>query len=367
MTANPYLFVVCQRGAEHALKNEIARRWPDFRFSYSRPGFVTFRLPEDAERSADFDLRSTFARAYGFSLGRVVGQRADVLASELWSAVKDRRVDHLHVWQRDMRLPGDRGFEPGISLLASEAANILVDRRPIRTDAMPHVPVNRRARVGQAILDCVIVEPNEWWLGHHVAGSMPSRYPGGVCVIDPQADTVSRAFWKMTEALNWSQLPVEKGDRCVEMGSAPGGSCQALLARGLRVIGVDPADMDESILEHPNFTHLPMRAADVKRREWSGVRWLSVDTNVAPNHTLDTVESLVADSRVHIRGMLLTLKFPDWQVAEQIPAFLDRIRSWGYRYVRARQLAFHRHEICVAAMRVRSMRRRPPWKQRLKG
>jgi len=56
--------------------------------------------------------------------------------------------------------------------------------------------------------------------------------------------------------------------------------------------------------------------------------------------------------------MLLTLKLPDWQLAERIPEYLDRIRSWDYRYVRARQLAFNRHEICVAPSAPIDARRR---------
>ena len=56
-----FIFTVCQIGTESALKDEIAREWPDFRFSYSRPGFVTFKLPEGFCVSNDFDLfRMTF-------------------------------------------------------------------------------------------------------------------------------------------------------------------------------------------------------------------------------------------------------------------------------------------------------------------
>jgi 23S rRNA (cytidine2498-2'-O)-methyltransferase len=360
------LLSVCQRGVEAALKHEIAQQWPAFRFSYSRPGFVTFRLPDETSWAEDLDLRSVFARTYALSLGKVSGQHAERMVEEAWDLVGDIPLDHLHVWQRDARLPGERGFDPGITPLAQEIANVLATRRPTQPAKTPSLAINRRARVGQSVLDCVMVEPGEWWLGHHLAGAMPSRYPGGVCVTDPPLDVISRANWKMHEALNWSQLPIQKGDRFVELGSAPGGSSQALLSRGLRVMGIDPADMDEAVLSHPNFSHLRMRAADVPRQALSGVRWLSIDTNVAPRHTLDAVEALVTHAKVHIRGMLLTLKFSDWSLAAEIPCYLDRIRSWGYRYVRARQLAFNRREICVAAMRMRSMRRRPPWKQRLR-
>jgi 23S rRNA (cytidine2498-2'-O)-methyltransferase len=73
--------------------------------------------------------------------------------------------------------------------------------------------------------------------------------------------------------------------------------------------------------------------------------------NVAPRYTLDTVEAIVTHREVNIRGLLLTLKLLDWDLAERIPEYLERIRSWGYAQVRARQLAHNRQEICVTALR----------------
>jgi 23S rRNA (cytidine2498-2'-O)-methyltransferase len=170
--------------------------------------------------------------------------------------------------------------------------------------------------------------------------------------------TISRAYHKMQEALLWSQLPVSAGELCVEIGCAPGGSAQALLDRGLRVIGIDPAAVDERLRAHPHFVHVQKRASDVKRRDFARARWLVADSNVAPQTTLDVVEAIVTHRDVHLRGLLLTLKLLDWTFVEQIPEYLDRIRSWGYRDVRARQLAANRREFCVAATRSRQQRRR---------
>jgi hypothetical protein len=38
-------------------------------------------------------------------------------------------------------------------------------------------------------------------------------------------------------------------------------------------------------------------------------------------------------------------------MAEQIPEYLFRIRTWGYKDLHARQLQHNRQEICVAAAR----------------
>jgi 23S rRNA (cytidine2498-2'-O)-methyltransferase len=79
--------------------------------------------------------------------------------------------------------------------------------------------------------------------------------------------------------------------------------------------------------------------------------------NVAPTFTLDAVEAVVKHPGISIRGMLLTLKLPDLALVEELPKFVERVRSWGYRDVRLRQLAFNRQEICLAALRSRGQRR----------
>jgi len=269
-----------------------------------------------------------------------------------------RHFKHLHVWQRDAAMPGERGFEPGLTDLAREVGARIAAQQPRLEPTTKPLSVNLLVRSGDPVLDCVLVAPDQWWIGYHVARALPSRWPGGVPKIDLPAHAVSRAYLKMQEALLWSGLPTVPGERCVEIGASPGGSCQALLDRGLVVAGIDPAKMHDDVLAHPNFTHVRARGADLKRREFRGIKWLMVDSNVAPQHTLDTVEHIVTNRQVHVRGMLLTLKLLEWQLAEQIPEYLARIRSWGYAYVRARQLAFNRQEICVAAFRNRSLRRR---------
>ena len=239
-----FLLTTCQVGAEAALKKEMARRWPAFRFAYSRPGFLTFKLPPDHTLADDFDLESVFARAYAFSLGKASGEDVGDLARQTWAIWGDRPIDRVHVWQRDAAAPGDHGFEPSITPAAVEATEAI--RRecpwPDRLEAS-RFDLRQTARTGERVLDCVLVEPNQWWVGLHKTKSFASRWPGGMISLELPADAVSRAWLKMEEALRWSQLPIPPGARCAEIGSAPGGSCQALLMHGHSVIGIDPAVM----------------------------------------------------------------------------------------------------------------------------
>ena len=80
--------------------------------------------------------------------------------------------------------------------------------------------------------------------------------------------------------------------------------------------------------------------------------------NVAPSYTLDALESIVTYRQANIRGLLLVLKLLEWSLADEVPHYLDRIRSWGFPVVRAKQLQHNRQEITVAAFRQRPRSKR---------
>lgn len=350
-----FLFATCQVGAERALKAEFARSWPDFRFAFSRPGFLTFKLPSEHALADDFNPHCVFARACGFATGKVTAADVAECAVQFCRATAGPHFGALHVWQRDTATPGHRGFEPHVTRQAREAEAAIRNVWPEITGE-PALP--RIAEPGQLVLDCTLVEPGQWWIGYHRAAPGHSCLPGGLMEIAPPEDAVSRAYLKMEESLRWSGLNVTARETAVEIGCSPGGASQALLAHGLTVIGVDPAPVDPRVLAHPKFRHIQKRGAEVRRRELRGATWLAADMNVAPQYTLDTVEALVTHPAATVRGLLLTLKLLEWELAERIPEYLERIRGWGYRHVRARQLTYNRQEICVAALRRKPHRRR---------
>ena len=358
-----FLFAVCQNGAEQALKNEITAGPVRASLAFSRPGFVTFKLSDEVAEPAQFQFPSTFARTFGFSLGKVIGESTIELAQQTWKLpgvemfLAEHEIVDVHVWQRDTAVPGYRGFEPGpteLALAVERAVREHASVEPLRT-----MPVTPRAptRRNRWVLDVMLVEPGEWWIGCHHTTRRLDCFPGGVIPLELPEHAASRAYLKMQEALQWSALPIARGDFCVELGCSPGGASQALLEQGLRVLGVDPAEVDPDVLANERFTHLRRRSTEVRRKQLQGVQWLAADMNVAPNYTLDAVEEIVASEHTNIRGMILTLKLADWKLAGELPKFVERVRGWGYRDVRTRQLAFNRQEICLVALRSRGQRR----------
>ncbi len=201
------------------------------------------------------------------------------------------------------------------------------------------------------MLDCVLVEPDQWWIGYHRAKGACSRVVGGLLATSPAVPPVSRAWYKVEEALAWSGLPVPSGATFADLGCAPGGTSQALLQHGYSVLGIDPAEVSSAVLEHPNFRHIRRRIPQVQRREFRKIRWLTADMNVAPQYTLEAVESIVRYPETRIRGMLLTLKLLEPELAEQIPNYVRQVRRLGFNHVWTRQLFHHGQEICLAALK----------------
>jgi 23S rRNA (cytidine2498-2'-O)-methyltransferase len=359
--------MTCKPGAEPALKLEITRTDPAWRPAYSRPGFLTFKLPDrntvDARKLAEHGW--TFAHAHGVSLGRVAGSQLLLLATQTWGLEgvcrlhSSQIVSDVHVWEPGSMTSVEPGVEITTTPLCREIEKAVRATAPELCHGLRHSSLKRRrptARDG-LVLDVAVIAPGEWWIGFHRAVTWPARWPGGAMPVSIPPHAVSRAYAKLEEALTWSGLPLVADDECVEIGCAPGGASQALLDRGLFVTGIDPADVDPVVLAHPRFRHLKKRGRDVRRQEFLGVRWLVADMNIAPQDTLNEVQPIVTHPGVAIRGMVLTLKLASWSMAEQLPELDGRVRGWGSRDVRMRQLTTGGQEVCLVALRRKALRR----------
>jgi 23S rRNA (cytidine2498-2'-O)-methyltransferase len=361
MSEASFAMICCAHGAEQSVKDSIAAE--GWRLAFSRPGFVTVK--KDAEGAASPGRTATrraatnelpqgiFVRTAAWSLGSARGDRSQSLIdalveklNEIGGASNATPFDQLHVWPKDRVPIGRFDFEPGIDEVSRAVAEEIFGRlreRFLRCDAP-----NRVAESGDRVLDVVLVEPSQWFFGWHRAGDWPSRWPGGVQPIEPMHEPVSRAYYKAAEAITWSGFEMRRGDTAIEIGSAPGGACGRLLELGMKVIGIDPADMDPRIADHPNFRHIRARAGDLPRSEFRGAKWLLVDSNVKPDKTLATIENIVTNRQCSLRGLLITLKIGDYEAASQVDRWSRTIANWKPARVRVRQLARNKVEVCFA-------------------
>jgi len=339
-----FAMLCCAHGAELAVKQEIAAA--GWRLAFSRPGFVTCKHDEAKPLPS-----GTFIRTASRSLGQhkeIDGRQqiARLVETLATSPLNLQPFDQVHVWSKDRAPIGRFGFEPGVDEVAAAVAEEVYQAlatKWVRSDA-----ANRIANPDESVLDIVLIEPSHWFYGMHTASTWPTRWPGGVQPLVPKHEPISRAYYKAAEAILWSGFDLQSDDLAVEIGSAPGGACSRLLELGLRVIGIDPADMDPRIMGHPKFHHIRARAGDLPRKEFRGAKWMLVDSNVKPDKTLVTVANIVNNRYSDFRGLLITLKIGDYEAANLVDRWATTIQSWKPKRVKVRQLARNKCEVCFA-------------------
>ena len=327
MAAASFIWLLHQPAVAGWVKREMAARRPDLKFAFSRPGLTTFKGAQP--------VASSFARAHGTSLGRAAGV-ADVLA------LVPARGMRLHVFERDLDRPAD---ERDATVAGSRARTLEAELRA--TGAFRE---GIEAVDGDAVLDVICAPAEEadepLLVGHHCHDRTRGPFPGGVAHVAIPAESPSRAWAKIEEAIRWSGLTPAAGETAVEIGSSPGGASFALLERGLTVHGIDPGVMAPSVMAHPRFVHHAMPAAEVDRRSLpKHYQWLASDVNLAPMIALKYVERMVALAHGGLRGAFITLKLNDDGVFDALPRLMDRISRLGARDVRYTQLPSHRSEI----------------------
>ncbi|MCC9656887.1 SAM-dependent methyltransferase [Rhodopirellula halodulae] len=339
----------CAHGAEGLVKEQIARE--GWRLAFSRPGFVTAKHDQPRQSPTGVFIRTTAK-----SLGSAKGDHSSQLIEKLKAAIANETVafDQLHVWPRDRTAIGKFDFEPGIDEVSAAVADEIfqgLNDLHVATGGTPILKCtepNQIAESGERVLDVVLVDPSQWFFGMHEATTLPTRWPGGVQPVQPAYEPISRAYFKAAESIAWSGFDMRPGDLAVEVGSAPGGACGRLLEMGMDVIGVDPAEMDPRINNHPRFIHYPARAGDLPRRVFRGAKWLLVDSTVKPDATLSTVRNMIDSRETDFRGLLITMKLGQYDNAENLNRWCDFIRSWGVKRLEVRQLARNRCEVCAA-------------------
>jgi 23S rRNA (cytidine2498-2'-O)-methyltransferase len=313
-----FAFAVCAPGMEPAIKREVARTRSELRFSFSRPGLVTFK--SDRAVTPDDPPGSVFARVWGRSLGAA---RDPEDARHQLAAF---RLDRVHVFARDP--------EHAIDLLAWQG----------EIAGGPAIP-------GELVGDIIVAPDEPAWLGvhRHDAAHLPN--PGGAIPVEVPADAPSRAFAKIEEAIAWAGLPVEAGQVALEIGAAPGGAALALARRGIEVWGVDTGKLAPQVLAEPRVHHLEMKVGALRWEQLPPrIDWLLVDVNLAPQVALHEIARLMPPLRKTLRGAVITLKLNDWTFVDELPVLTERIRALGFASVRIRHLPSNRREVCAVAL-----------------
>ncbi len=118
-----------------------------------------------------------------------------------------------------------------------------------------------------------------------------SPFPNGeVRFVEDREGPPSRAYLKLWELFTRLGTWPRPDERCVDLGSAPGGFSWVLAKLGARVLSVDKAPVDPKVASMPNVEHRRQSAFALDPRAVGPVDWLFSDVICYPARLLGMVE-----------------------------------------------------------------------------
>src|SRR5262249_27462221 len=122
-----------------------------------------------------------------------------------------------------------------------------------------------------------------------------SAFPNGeIRFVEDRSGPPSRAYLKLWEALTLIGRRPEPGERCLDLGSSPGGWSSALQRLGAQVISVDKAPLAPAVARLPGIEHRLDSAFALDPHAIEPVDWLFCDVICYPARLLTLIERWLA-------------------------------------------------------------------------
>jgi 23S rRNA (cytidine2498-2'-O)-methyltransferase len=149
-----------------------------------------------------------------------------------------------------------------------------------------------------------------------------SPFPNGeVHFVENRSGPPSRAYLKLWEALTLIGCRPQPGERCLDLGSSPGGWSWALQQMGANVVSVDKAGLAPGIARLPGIEHRFESAFALDPQTVGPLDWLFSDVVCYPARLLALVERWLDAGTC--RRFVCTVKFQgrtDYEAAHRFAA-----------------------------------------------
>jgi 23S rRNA (cytidine2498-2'-O)-methyltransferase len=204
------------------------------------------------------------------------------------------------------------------------------------------------------VIVSLLCTPSKGYVGISTAEENLSSWTGGEEHFAQTPEQVSRAEFKLLEALDVFNLSLPQVGQALDLGAAPGGWTRILLEAGLHVVAVDPARLDARVERLPHLEHYRGYAEDyiagaIQRRQVFDiiVNDMRMDARDAARLLAQAARCLQEDGIV-ISVFKLPHATPDMH---PLVIFKDALRTLhsAYGVVQAHQLFHNRQEITAVA------------------
>lgn len=172
-----------------------------------------------------------------------------------------------------------------------------------------------------------------------------SDWTGGMIHFRKDEGDISRAKFKLLEAIVRFNLSLPAGGRALDLGAAPGGWTQELLSRGLQVLAVDTGELDPRLAGVPGLKFLQANVKHLRLSPQDQFDLITCDMSWDPIFTAKLVNGLVG----HLRSggqVIMTVKLMGKKplpVIERVLNLLDK----RLRVSHAQHLWHNRQEITL--------------------
>lgn len=267
------------------------------------------------------------------------------------NALADQITEQSDEWMA--RLDSSRSFSVQVRSIGGmeerSIADVLVKQL---------VSIGEKRGLAQDVADpeqvvSVMVTTDHVYIGISLARDNLSDWAGGRHRFAREAGQISRAEFKLLEAIDVFGVDLPKQGVALDLGAAPGGWSRVLLERGLQVIAVDPADLHPSLANHSLVTHVKETAQSYLRR--SVTAKFDVIVNDMRMDALESAALMVAlHSYLKAGGFaVMTAKLAERHAQRAVREVLDTL-SRRYAVVGARQLFHNRSEVTIYLKKAQS-------------
>ncbi|MFN8440026.1 MAG: SAM-dependent methyltransferase [Caldilineaceae bacterium] len=194
-----------------------------------------------------------------------------------------------------------------------------------------------------------IRNPQSAFLGYSLTVHNLSDWAGGMRRFAREDGQVSRAEFKLLEALEIFKLELPRNGVALDLGASPGGWTRVLRQHGQYVTAIDPGDLDPRIASDKNVRHQRTTAEEYLRHDPDQ---FDVIVNDMRMDARDSARLMVVYARqLYPNGIaIMTLKLPEQKRKPAIEHALAILQK-GYIILGVRQLFHNRSEITVVMRR----------------
>ncbi len=190
----------------------------------------------------------------------------------------------------------------------------------------------------------ILAANDKCYIGISDVSSNLSSWSGGMIHYKKDDNDISRAKFKLMEAIYVFDINMTVIGSALDLGAAPGGWTSVLLDYGIAVTAVDTGDMDQRLLENENLSFIKGNVSDVKLSSCS-FDMLTSDISWNPINTakmaVECSDALKADGIA-----VVTVKLMNSKIGRTIKG-VKNIYSEKFDILGAKQLFHNRDEITL--------------------